>query len=983
MTILTRIIAIMVIVLVFCQPAASRVEPDPLTPVERAWIEKHADSITFVYDDKFPPFEFRDGRGRFAGLGADYLHLIEQKLGVTFNTRTHSDWNVVLGWLRTGEGDAITMLTKTPERTAFLIYTEPYVDVPCVIVVRRDNQDVQRLEDLRNRRVAVVSGYAIESFIRDNYGDIFEIVPVPNAQSGLRDVSFQAVDAFVVNTGLAAYYIGQEGLSNLKVAGDAVFTYKFRMGVRKDMPILRDVLQKGLDLITEEERQDLRERWYSISTDTHRLTIVLRVVTVGLLVAVGTVVGFSAVNRTLKRKVRERTLALERELDEKMRMAENLRRSEERYELVVRGANDGIWDWDVRSGVVYFSPRWKAIIGYQDHEIENREDEWLSRIHPDDRTMVLKANADCRDGVVEQFEVEYRLRHKDGTYRWVLGRGIAVRDETGTAYRMAGTHSDITGRKRAAEELSRSNRLFRAVLHQAPFGIQIAQGNAQSWLLTASNREANRILGFPDEGVGTTGMVGGEFVNRQNVTFSMFSTSGDQLGLEEAPLVKVMSRGEKTSGGELLMRRADGRELVILVDAAPVHDEDGRLVAGVSIFVDITERKRAEVDRKRLRNLLQAIIDSMPSALVAVDAQGLVTQWNREARQLTGRGMFDAVGRPLEEVFPDLAGEMERIREAMRRRETRIFPRRPRMTADGQRYEDVAIYPLRFQGLGGAVVRVDDVTERTRIEEMMVQAEKMLSVGGLAAGMAHEINNPLGIIMQCAESSLRRVSPRIKANREVAERLGLDLDSMREYMEERGITGYMQGIRDAGIRAARIVANMLEFSRRSESRVQPCNLNAMLDSTLELAANDYDLKKKFDFRQLTITREYDPDLPNVSCSFTEIEQVLLNLFKNAAQALAEMKERPETPGMVIRTRREGHMAVIEVADNGPGMEENVRKRVFEPFFTTKPVGTGTGLGLSVSYFIVCTNHGGQFDVESAPGRGAKFTIRLPLGESET
>jgi signal transduction histidine kinase len=155
-------------------------------------------------------------------------------------------------------------------------------------------------------------------------------------------------------------------------------------------------------------------------------------------------------------------------------------------------------------------------------------------------------------------------------------------------------------------------------------------------------------------------------------------------------------------------------------------------------------------------------------------------------------------------------------------------------------------------------------------------------------------------------------------------------------------------------------------------------MHALMDKTVELAANDYDLKKKYDFRHIELVRDYAPDLPGIHCTPTEIEQVLLNLLKNSAQAMAgRPKDSTEPPRITLRTRLQHDKVCIQVLDNGPGMDEETRKRVFEPFFTTKSVGEGTGLGLSVSYFIITTNHGGSFTVDSEPGKGACFTILLP------
>jgi signal transduction histidine kinase len=170
---------------------------------------------------------------------------------------------------------------------------------------------------------------------------------------------------------------------------------------------------------------------------------------------------------------------------------------------------------------------------------------------------------------------------------------------------------------------------------------------------------------------------------------------------------------------------------------------------------------------------------------------------------------------------------------------------------------------------------------------------------------------------------------------------------------------------------------MLSFSRRSEARKAPVCLARLMDKSIELAAHDYDLRKKFDFRDIRIVRDYDAGLPEVPCVATEIEQVVLNLLRNAAQAMTETMGA-RAPEIVLTTRRHLDKALISIADNGPGIPADLRSRVFEPFFTTKDVGIGTGLGLSVSYFIITSHHGGELSVESESDHGTRFTISLPL-----
>ena len=306
------------------------------------------------------------------------------------------------------------------------------------------------------------------------------------------------------------------------------------------------------------------------------------------------------------------------------------------------------------------------------------------------------------------------------------------------------------------------------------------------------------------------------------------------------------------------------------------------------------------------------------------------------------------------------------------------------MEKGGERqYYDLMLYPLIANCVQGAVLQISDVTERTRIQEMMVQTEKMMSIGGLAAGMAHEINNPLGIITQAAQNVDRRVSADLPANREAALAAGFSMQQLQQYLQARQIPEFIASIGEASARASRIIVNILRFSRSAGSTLKPAALSEILEQSLELAANDYDLKKKYDFRAIEVVREYDAELPKVPLVAIEIEQVALNLLKNAAQAMGDNPaERP--PRIVLRLRREERYLVVEVEDNGPGMEPGIMRRVFEPFFTTKEPGIGTGLGLSVSYMIVTQNHKGLMTVEpvAPPGCGALFSVRLPLNNGD-
>ncbi|MGY2684165.1 sensor histidine kinase [Pseudomonas tolaasii] len=398
--------------------------------------------------------------------------------------------------------------------------------------------------------------------------------------------------------------------------------------------------------------------------------------------------------------------------------------------------------------------------------------------------------------------------------------------------------------------------------------------------------------------------------------------------------------------------------------------------------LEVQVRSKIEKKLTGFQNYLNSIIDSMPSALIALDEQLYVTQWNQEASALSGTRLDEALNQPIFLAFQPLKPYLPQIKATVEQHTVERIERVTWVKDDEPKHYALTFYPLMGGAGRGVVIRIDDITQRLSLEEMMVQSEKMLSVGGLAAGMAHEINNPLGAILHNVQNIRRRLSPDLPKNLEHAEHAGIELETVNRYLQSREVPQLLDGIQQAGARAAKIVTHMLSFSRRSNRQMAPCDLPALIDQAVDIAGNDFDLTIGFDFKGQAIIRQFDPQLGPVPGTANELEQVLLNLLKNAAQAI-HLREDDSEPGRIIlRTRLNPPWAEIQVEDNGIGMSESVRKRTFEPFFTTKEIGQGTGLGLSVSYFIITNNHKGQMEVHSTPGQGTCFTLRLPLAGSQ-
>jgi len=391
------------------------------------------------------------------------------------------------------------------------------------------------------------------------------------------------------------------------------------------------------------------------------------------------------------------------------------------------------------------------------------------------------------------------------------------------------------------------------------------------------------------------------------------------------------------------------------------------------------EHHQIACETQNLRLLLSDIINAMPSLLIAVDHHGCVLQWNTQAEKMTGFSAAEAQGCKLETVLKLGADQLEGINQAVAEQQSLNWARIAHPWAEKNHWLDLTLYPVRSDREVASVIRIDDVTTQVRLEQMVVQTEKIHSLGGLTAGMAHEINNPLAGILQNIQIMKHRLQGGLKKNEEVAKACGGNIELIESYMRERKIADLMDMVIEAGERASNIVKNMLNFSRKDDMEIGQNNLPELMDKTLSLLNNDYNHAQGYDFRKVEICRDYQPDLPEVPSEGRKLQQVFFNLLKNAAQAMIAVKK----PKIWVRIRVSSGWLQIEIEDNGPGMDRETQRHIFEPFYTTKPVGAGTGLGLSVSYFIVTRIHQGRMSVDSQINGGARFLLELPLGKIDS
>lgn len=338
------------------------------------------------------------------------------------------------------------------------------------------------------------------------------------------------------------------------------------------------------------------------------------------------------------------------------------------------------------------------------------------------------------------------------------------------------------------------------------------------------------------------------------------------------------------------------------------------------------------------RRTWQEVVDAISPALCIVDRSGAIRRANRAFADLVNAPPASLIGRPWQAFIPpEWSADLQRALDqqgAGREVELRT----------GERTYAVTAVPISSTDHSAVILLFDDQTERRRLQDQLIQSEKMSAIGQLIAGIAHDLNNPLASVVGFADF-LTEV-PNIPS-------------SIREPLAV---------VRDEAERASSIVRNLLGFARKQDHQRRPTALKPLLDATFVL------LRNQLMAQRVEAQIEIEPDLPMPDVDPNQIQQVFVNLINNAAQAIASTGR----PGnILVRARRWLDGVAIEIIDDGPGMSETLAAQVFEPFFTTKAEGEGTGLGLSISQGIV-KEHGGRIMLSSEEGRGSTFTVQLPL-----
>jgi PAS domain S-box-containing protein len=429
----------------------SSLKPDQrleLTDAERKWLAQHPD-IRLGDDFARPPFAFQDNKGNFSGISFDYIEKISEMLGIKARPIKGLTWTQVLEQVKSGGVDILPAVVRTQEREKFLNFTKPFISLPIVAAANKKGPFVGSLSDLKGLRVGVVKGYLTHNLLETEH-PYLELTPFENLEDGLFALDNMKVDAFVENLGSMTYQIDKHRLENIKIAAPTDYRFELSIGVRKDWPELARLLDKALDTIDDKERAAIKNTWMAIEVKFGLDTKTILTWAIPL--------GGGAILIILFVGIWNRRLG--NEISARQKVEEELRTSQETLKIALEASNTGVWMYSPQSGkssqnyTEYISEQWFKQVGYEPDEFEPGEDPFAILLHPDDKAATFKTLEDHVKGETKTYEKEFRLKSKDGTWRWILSKGqITKRDSDGRGTKMTGVHLDITERKKAEDEL--------------------------------------------------------------------------------------------------------------------------------------------------------------------------------------------------------------------------------------------------------------------------------------------------------------------------------------------------------------------------------------------------------------------------------------------------------------------------------------------------------------------------------------------------
>lgn len=658
-----------------------------LTDEEKAWLSEHP-QLRLGVDASWPPFEFRDQEGHYQGLAADYIALIQERLGVTLKPIEPTNWSQVLEQARHNQLDLLPGIMSTPERQNYLSFTRPYLDFPIVILAHEGGPQPRTLKDLYGLKIAVVQDYAPHELLRTHHPDL-NLVALPNVSSALQALATDEVDAVVGDLASSIWSLRQLKLDGLYVSGETPYRYQLAMAVPRENKQLVGILDKVLADMSSAEISHIQQRWVGNVVDQRSFWHDMLLYGLpGVLLLVAILAAMIRVNRRLSSEI-SRRIALEQEL----------RSSEYHYRSLVESLSAIAWEADANDFTYsYVSPHAEDLLGFATNEWL-KPGFWRSILHPED---ALWAQAYCESETAagRDHSLDYRVIRADGHTLWV--RNIVSMIEHGHRPLMRGLMIDISEAKHTEDALRLSEQKFASVFQQCPDILLIAR-HSDGCLLEVNEAFEEQIGLSPSEVVGRTA-----------TELGLWGVSGSGPALLER-----LHRGG-IRNLEMSFRRSNG-QLFTGLTSAETFDLDG-IPALVVAVRDISQLKETQQQLQTSEEKFAKAFHASPDGLLlSRQSDGLLIEVNEGFCRLTGYDLNPTIDQTSLDlgIWVDLNERKRMVDQLQRDGFVRDFSCHIRRS-DGQiRLCELSARPLPIGGIDCMLTIARDITERHLMQEKL------------------------------------------------------------------------------------------------------------------------------------------------------------------------------------------------------------------------------------------------------------------------
>ena len=624
-----------------------------------------------------------------------------------------------------------------------------------------------------------------------------------------------------------------------------------------------------------------------------------------------------------------------RDITESKRMERRIREVTQQFEKIAEMGDDGIVVFDQAFKITFANQMASEITGIPKEDLIGRN--FFSVIGKEDKEF-LEGTVTRGVGIGEKLCTEMNILTSQGHVKDAEVCIALAKSDTGEVKTYAYIR-DITERKKFERDLRDSEEKLRNLFERVRHGLFISSEEGK---FLDCNQALLDMLEYPTKE---------EFL-KIDIAQDLYVTSEDRKAFQER-----IKRNSFVKDMEVEFKKKNGDKITVLLTGHPIKNEKGEVVGYQGINLDISERKRIENELREANEFFMNLIESSVDGIIAADMKGNIFIFNRGAEALIGYNAEEVIGKlHITKIYPEgVAKEiMKKLRSPEYGGAGKFIPSQLNVVNKfGEEIHVQLSAALIYNGKGQEIASVGiftDLRPRLNMEKklqethlQLVGSEKMASLGKLAAGIAHEINNPLGGIL--IYSSLM----------------------MEDLSEEDSRRGDLARIVQEAGRCKEIVKSLLEFARQTEPKMEPTDINRAINDGLFFLVN------QALFHNIQIVKKLDPFLPFVQGNASQLKQVLMNIIVNAAEAMHDSGTLTITTSPALDRKT----VFVEFTDTGEGIPEENLTRIFDPFFTTKEVGKGTGLGLATSYGII-EDHGGKISVKSKVGEGTTFTIELPI-----